>query len=113
MWNSIKVQLKIMRVSREFRVAMIVTWIYAIGAFVLCTLEVRGADIFRIEEANQYVCFSPYHPLFNVFKLIYPVIIVMPFATSYIDDYKNQLIIIGITIHLHEHPLQCQMDWYG
>lgn len=94
MWNSIKVQLKTMRVSREFRVAMIVTWIYAVVAFVLRTLEVRGIDIFRVEDANQYVCFSPYHPLFNIFKLIYPFIIVMPFATSYIDDYKNQLIMV-------------------
>ena len=94
MWNSIKVQLKIMRVSREFRVALLIASLYAVYAFVFYALEARKEDIFRVLDANEYVCFSPNNGLWNMYLMVYPFLVVMPFATSYISDYKNRLMVI-------------------
>ena len=94
MWNSIKVQLKIMRVSREFRVALLISSLYAVYAFVFYALEASKEDIFHVLDANEYVCFSPVNGLWNMFLMVYPFLVVMPFATSYISDYKNRLIVI-------------------
>lgn len=94
MWNSIKVQLKIMRVSREFRVALLISFVYAVYSFVFYALEARKEDLFHVLDANEYVCFSPNNGLWNMFLMVYPFLVVMPFATSYISDYKNRLIVI-------------------
>lgn len=94
MLSSIKVQLKVMRVSREFRIAMLISFAYAAWAFMFCALEARGVDLSQVEDANQYVCFSPLLGVWNIFMMIYPFIVVMPFATSYISDYKNRILVL-------------------
>lgn len=94
MWNSIKVQLKIMRISREFRVALLISSLYAVYAFVYYALEARKEDIFHVLDASEYVCFSPNNGLWNMYLMVYPFLVVMPFATSYISDYKNRLMVI-------------------
>ncbi len=94
MWNSIKIQLKLMKISREFRVAMILSSVYAVYAFVYYALEARKEDIFNVLDASEYVCFSPNNGLWNMYLMVYPFLVVMPFATSYISDYKNRLMVI-------------------
>ncbi len=97
-FSSVKVQLKVMIWKWEFQVAFLVTLFYACVAFVLSFLGMSGAeDIFECMDANQTICYSQYNILWMLFRMLYPFLIVLPFATSYVDDYKNGLLPVYVS----------------
>ena len=99
-WSSMKVQLQVMVKRREFQFGFLVMILYACAAFVY---SLSGAndrlgpltldmDIYNFTGANEQVAYTEYHRLWNMFAMLYPILIVLPFATSYVDDYKHQLL---------------------
>lgn len=70
---------------------------YSCFAFAFTLTEFSGIDISKIKDANQLVCFSQSNRLWFFFSLLYPFLLVLPFSTSYIDDYKNQLLPVYIS----------------
>ena len=97
-WSSVKVQLKVMIWKWEFQVAFLVTLFYACVAFAFSFLGMHGAeDIFECMDANQGICYSQYNILWGLFGMLYPFLLVLPFATSYVDDYKNCLLPVYVS----------------
>lgn len=97
--HSIGTQLKTMLVRKEFRFAFFILLIFSCYAFLFALSDVRDLErVFGVEDlsvmfdANQVVCFAVYSRLWNGFAMAYPFLLVLPFATSYVDDYKSQLL---------------------
>ena len=83
--------------KKEFKVAAVIALFYSCFAFAFTLTEFSGIDISKIKDANQLVCFSQSNRLWFFFSLLYPFLLVLPFSTSYIDDYKNQLLPVYIS----------------
>lgn len=78
--------------GKEYQAAFLVMLAYAVFSFVSTLIESSGMDISVIKDVNQSVCYSQNSRLWFFFALAYPFLIVLPFAASYVDDYKNQLL---------------------
>ena len=96
-FSSICVQINTMFTKKEFKVAAVIALFYSCFAFAFTLTEFSGIDISKIKDANQLVCFSQSNRLWFFFSLLYPFLLVLPFSTSYIDDYKNQLLPVYIS----------------
>ena len=94
LWSSTKIQLKVMRKRKEFIYALLAMTGYACAAFLYVLVKCRGMDVSVMKDANQNVCYSPMNGMWNFFSILYPFLVVIPFATSYIDDYRNRLLAI-------------------
>ncbi len=92
MLQSIKTQIKIMRRGKEYKAAFLITLLYACLAFMEALAKFAGKDLSLVKDANQVVCFSEANHLWSLFCIFYPFLVVLPFSTSYIDDYKNRLL---------------------
>lgn len=93
-WSSTKVQLKVMLRRKEFIFALLAMTGYACAAFLYVLVKYRGMDVSIMRDANQSVCYSQMNGLWGIFSILYPFLVVLPFSTSYIDDYKNKLLVI-------------------
>ena len=89
---SVKTQIQVMYRQREFKVAFLITFLYACLSFVYALNITAGQELYSIKDASQYLCFGGYFPLWHYFQSIYPFLIVLPFATSYIEDKRNYLL---------------------
>lgn len=92
MKKSVSVQLKSLFASRDWKTAWIIMLSYASISFLYIFWNFRGVDVSAWVDANESVCYSMTHPLYNAFLFLYPFVIVLPFSTSYLDDYNNQLL---------------------
>lgn len=90
--SSLKTQLKIMSGKKEFKCAGLITLFYSCINFILVLKELKGVDISLIKDANQAICYYDMNRLWSFFAILYPFLIVLPFATSYVEDCKNQLL---------------------
>lgn len=94
LWSSTKIQLKVMRKRKEFIFALWAMTGYACAAFLYVLVKYWGMDVSMMKDANQSVCYSQMNGLWGMFSFLYPFLVVLPFATSYIDDYKNKLLVV-------------------
>lgn len=78
--------------QREFKVAFLITLLYACLSFVYALDMTAGQELYSIKDASQYLCFGGYFPLWHYFQSIYPFLVVLPFATSYVEDKRNDLL---------------------
>lgn len=92
MLASIKTQIMIMRKGKEYKAAFIGTFLYSSLAFIYALIIYAGKDLSLVKDANQMVCFSEANVWWLPFCILWPFLIVLPFSTSYVDDYKNQLL---------------------
>lgn len=90
--RSTKTQFRIMFRRKEFKCAVFVTLAYSCIAFSFVLMESRGIDLSQIKDANQSICFSQLNRLWFFFSLLYPFLVVLPFSTSFVDDYKNHIL---------------------
>ena len=93
--SSIRVQIRVAFRRREFQIAVAIACAYACFAFIYTLLEFRNTDISLIKDANQSVCFSQFNGLWFFFSLIYPFLIVLPCATSFVEDTET-----GFCLHI-------------
>lgn len=102
---STKVQLKILLKRKEFQFGFLVMLIYACFAFFYSLsgkndgldLNPHLFDLFHYKDANAQVAYNDMHRLWALFTMLYPFLIVLPFATSYVDDYQNRLLPVYIS----------------
>lgn len=83
-----------MRKRKEFIFALWAMTGYACAAFLYVLVKYWGMDVSMMKDANQSVCYSQMNGLWGMFSFLYPFLVVLPFATSYIDDYKNKLLVV-------------------
>jgi ABC-type transport system involved in multi-copper enzyme maturation permease subunit len=84
--------MKIMLGRKEYRFSILAVLVYSCFSFVYVLMEFWGMDISVIKDANQSVGYSQLHRLWFFFSMVYPFLIVLPFSTSYLDDYQNRLL---------------------
>lgn len=89
---SVKTQIQVMYRQREFKVAFLITLLYACLSFVYALNITAGQELYSIKDASQYLCFGSYFSLWYYFQSIYPFLVVLPFATSYVEDKRNHLL---------------------
>ena len=89
---SVKTQIQVMHRQREFKVAFLITLLYACLSFVYALNITAGQELYSIKDASQYLCFGSYFSLWYYFQSIYPFLVVLPFATSYVEDKRNHLL---------------------
>lgn len=92
--SSTKIQWKVMLKRKEFVFALLAMTGYACAAFLYVLVKYWGTDVSIMKDANQSVCYSQMNGLWGIFSILYPFLVVLPFSTSYIDDYKNKLLVI-------------------
>lgn len=85
-------QLRVMLKRREFQFAFLIMIGYACFSFVFNLVDVWGTDVSQIKDASQYFCFWAVSKTWPYFSFLYPFLVVLPCSTSYIDDYRNQLL---------------------
>lgn len=93
-WSSTKIQLKVMLRRKEFIFALLAMTGYACTAFLYVLVKYWGMDVSIVKDANQSICYSQMNGMWGIFSILYPFLVVLPFSTSYIDDYKNKLLAI-------------------
>ena len=97
MLRSIKAQMGILFRRREYKFTMLILFVYACYVFVNMGRRNWGAEVSTMMDANQYVCFSIMDGNYSFFYIFFPFLVVLPYATSYVDDYKNQLLSVYVT----------------
>ena len=97
LWTSLKIQMNIMFRKKEYKAAIIIGITYSCLSFIYILTQFWGMDLSLIKDANQSVCYSQDNRLWYFFSVIYPFLVVLPYATSYVDDYRNQLLPIYIS----------------
>lgn len=95
--NSILTQVRVMIVRKEFKCAAFFMFAYAYAAFIYSLSQNQGVDLAMMKDASQLVCFSDFHRLWYYFYLVYPFLVVLPFATSYVEDYQNRLLAVYVS----------------
>lgn len=90
--SSVKTQIGVMLKLKEFKVAFLIVLTYACASFVYALNMISGYDLYSVKDASQYLCFGSYFPLWYYFQSIYPFLVVIPCATSYIEDKRNHLL---------------------
>lgn len=94
---SIKTQIRITFKKRDFRFALFLLFVYAGYVFIAAVVKNWGSEVSTMLDANEYICYSPSNSDYSIFHFLFPFLIVIPSATSYIDDYKNQLLSVYVT----------------
>lgn len=89
---SVKTQIRVMYRQTECKVAFLITLLYACLSFVYALNITAGQELYSIKDASQYLCFGSYFSLWYYFQSIYPFLVVLPFATSYVEDKRNHLL---------------------
>lgn len=90
--SSVKTQIGVMFKQKEFKAALLFALLYACVSFVYALNMTFGNDLYLVKDASQYLCFGSYFPLWYYFQSIYPFLVVIPCATSYIEDKRNHLL---------------------
>ena len=92
MTASIKVQIEIMFHKREFKIAMLISLGFTCFAFFNAIKMNWGIDASEMWDATQNLCYGVGNPSYSMLIFLFPFLIVIPYASSYIDDYRNQLL---------------------
>ena len=94
---SIKAQIGIMLRKREFKAGMLISLAYTCFAFFYAIKMNWGLDVSEMWDANQNLCYGVGNPSYTILIFLFPFLIVIPYASSYIDDYRNQLLPVYAT----------------
>lgn len=97
MLMSVKTQIRVMFRKREYKFTMLILFVYACYVFVNMGRKYWGAEVSTMMDANQYLCNSIMEGNYSFIYIFFPFLIVLPYATSYVDDYKNQLLSVYVT----------------
>lgn len=86
--SSIITQLRIMRTRKEWKAAWLILMVYAGWAFLSTFQESVSMmeDMTQFKDASESIGYSSNCNTWPIFLMLYPFLIPLPFATSYIDD---------------------------
>ena len=97
MTASIKAQIGIMFRKGEFKAGMLISLAYTCFAFFRAIKMNWGLDVSEMYDATQNLCYGVGNPSYSMLIFLFPFLIVIPYASSYIDDYRNQLLPVYAT----------------
>lgn len=84
-------QLSRMVGCREYRVAMLLSSLMACGTFLMAAVDnSKVADRWEMLSASEVTCINCTGLGWTAFSALWPFLVVLPFATSFIADKKNR-----------------------
>lgn len=92
MIKAVKSQCAIMFSKQSFWIAFFGVLIYALATYLHYVQKYLGQDVSIMCEWREITCINSTNDFFDYFKLLFPFLIVLPFATSYFQDnyYKME-----------------------
>lgn len=92
MLRMLRFQLSRMVRCREYRVAMLLSSLIACGTFLMEVVANSKVDRSSILSASEVVCSYGIGTGWSMFSALWPFLVVLPFATSFVEDKKNQCV---------------------
>ncbi len=92
MMRMLRFQLSRMVRCREYQVAMLLSTLIVCGAFLAETVTNSKVDRSAILSASEVACGYGISTGWSIFSVLWPFLVVLPFATSFVEDKKNQCI---------------------
>lgn len=86
----IKNQMGLMLRKRNFWIAFSIMMAYMIISYIYVVNANRGYDIASINSPSSYFIGNSINVFYDYFKLIFPFVVVLPFAFSNFEDKANQ-----------------------
>lgn len=87
--KSIRMQFFVMINKKEFKLAYSVALGWALYCYLYEVSEQAGKDLVSYWDASQFYCGSSLHPLWYYFTFLFPILVVLPYATSYLTERAN------------------------
>lgn len=91
MGNMLRFQLSRMVRCREFIAAMLVSALLVCGSFLLSVEGSAGLDRTVMPDASETTCMNGDN-YWHIYSAVWPFLVVLPFATSFVEEKKNQCI---------------------
>lgn len=92
MRGMLRFQLSRMIRCRDYRVAMLLSSLIVCGAFLVEIVTNSKVDRSAILSASEVACSYGISTGWSIFSALWPFLVVLPFATSFVEDKKNQCI---------------------
>ncbi|MCD7872761.1 MAG: hypothetical protein LUG21_05615, partial [Clostridiales bacterium] len=93
MKQSIKIQMKLLLISKNYNIVLILVFLFSLAPTLLYSIKFWGADINSVPPAYSLFIGSAYTSYFNqIFYVVFPIIAVLPFADSYYRDKKSGIL---------------------
>lgn len=84
-------QFKVMLNKKSFMIAFSIVLIYCLFSYLTNVISFYHVDISQMMSANSLFALSSDQPYWGLFATIFPFILFLPFAFSYIEDRKIQI----------------------
>lgn len=97
MKNAVKMQFFVMVNKKEFKLAFSFALLWALYCYLYEVEQQAGKDLVLYWDATQFYCGSSLHPLWYYFTFLFPILVVLPYATSYITERANGTAILLIS----------------
>lgn len=109
MRRMLRFQLSRMVRCREYRAAMLLSSLVACGVFLAETVTNSKVDRSAILSASEVVCSYGLSTGWSIFSALWPFLVVLPFATSFVEDKKNQCINAAVSRGSYETYLSSKV----
>lgn len=97
MGKAVRMQFFVMVNKKEFKLAFSFTFCWALYCYWYEVKQQTGTDLMVYWDATQFYCGSNLHPLWYYFTFLFPILVVLPYATSYIVERANGTSILLIS----------------
>lgn len=78
--------------KRSFWISFFIVLLYALGSYGYNLIQYWGRDVSAVYARTSLACTSADGDMFVYFQLLFPFIVVFPFATSFFEDVENKSI---------------------
>ncbi len=95
--KAIRMQFFIMINKKEFQLAFSFTLCWVLYCYLYQVRGEAGKDLLLYWDAKQFYCGSSIHPLWYYFTFLFPIVVVLPYATSYLTERANGTSILLIS----------------
>ena len=97
MIRMLRFQLSRMVRCREYQVAMLLSSLIACGSFLVEVVANSKVDRSAILSASEVACSYGISTGWGIFSTLWPFLVVLPFATSFVEDKKNQCVSVAVS----------------
>lgn len=102
MRRMLRFQLSRMVRCREYQAAMLLSSLIACGAFMVEIVTNSKVDRSAILSASEVACSYGISTGWSIFSALWPFLVVLPFATSFVEDKKNQCVNAAVSRSSYE-----------
>lgn len=109
MSGTLRFQLSRMVRCREYRAAMLLSSLVACGSFLSEAITNSELDRYAILSASEVTCLYGIGSGWSIFSALWPFLVVLPFATSFVEEKKNQCISTAVSRSTYDSYLHSKI----